>query len=271
MDCTQARALLWPPERPRLAGDDVVGARTHVEGCEHCGEYLAQDRSLLDLYDRARRVSAPVSVRESVFRAIAGQRLGTREAEGHGTTSATLTTLRAFPRRFAAWPATFAVVAVAAVIVAVFVTDFASPPVSNVEAPDVFVEDYLRRAVGQDHIETSDPAEVTRFLQRELGLRVQPLRHAGLDLERAEICLLEGRRGAMIVYKKDGAIVSHYLVPREDAQERQPALSESSGGDATLDMPVVTWASTRLEQALVGEVDSALLMALAQEGADVGR
>lgn len=265
MDCTRARALLWPPERPRLVGGDVGGARTHVQGCEDCVAYFAQDRALLDLYDRARRVSAPMNVRERVFDALAGERLNTRTAEV-GSDVSEHATIRTRLRRYGAWPAAIATVA----ITVLSFSDFGTPSISSVEAPDVFVEDYLRRAVGQDHIETNDPAEVTRFLQRELGLRVQPLQFAGLDLERAEICLLEGRRGAMIVYKKDGAVVSHYLVPREDAQERPPALSQSSSGDAALDMPVVTWASARVEQALVGEVDSALLMALAEENSDAG-
>ena len=41
--------------------------------------------------------------------------------------------------------------------------------------------------------------------------------------ERAEICLLEGRRGAMIVYKRQGEVISHYVVPRARGDERAPA------------------------------------------------
>jgi hypothetical protein len=135
----------------------------------------------------------------------------------------------------------------------------------SVEGPEVFVEDYLRRAVGQDHIETDDPAEVQRFLERELGLRFDPLQIAGLKLERAEICLLEGRRGAMIVYKSDGALVSHYVVPRNNVVARAPALSTRRDGPAA-DMPVVTWATSNAEQALVGELSSDQLLAIAGQG-----
>lgn len=140
-----------------------------------------------------------------------------------------------------------------------------SQQASTDEGAEIFVEDYLRRAVGQDHIETSNPAEVTRFLERELGLRFDPIRLAGLDLARAEICLLEGRRGAMIVYKKDGAEVAHYLVPREDAPEREPALSTKGRADSG-EMPVVTWATPNIEQALVGEVGAEELLRIAWRG-----
>ena len=154
--------------------------------------------------------------------------------------------------------------AVAAIAVAVMLTDPSETP-GPTDGPEMFVEDYLRRAVGEDHIETNDPAEVRRFLVRELGLALGPIHFAGLDLSRAEICLLEGRRGAMIVYKIDGAEVSHYLVPRRRAEPRSPAVSTRSAG-AGVGTPVVTWATPDVEQALVGEVSEAQLIAIAGAG-----
>ena len=127
------------------------------------------------------------------------------------------------------------------------------------------MEDYLRRAVGQDHITTSDPDEIARFLARELGIQLLPMQVPGLELEGAEICLLEGRRGAMIVYKQHGAAISHYVVPREGAQPREPALSMDCC-EQTSGMPVVTWATRQLEQALVGEISPEQLLRLASGG-----
>ena len=127
----------------------------------------------------------------------------------------------------------------------------------------MFFEDYLRRAVGQDHIVTSDPDEIGRFLARELGMQLRPIRLEGLELQGAEICLLEGRRGAMIIYKKNGASISHYLVPREGAQPREPALSMDCCG-STSETPVVTWSTRQLEQALVGEISPEQLLSLAR-------
>jgi len=284
MDCSNARATLWPPEKPRLVGGDVAKARSHVSDCEVCGDYFAQDRELLEVYDRARRVRAPSDVRERVFDALAGARWDTRrgnpdrsadsgvpsEAIGDATSEAESTveaeslaaTLgligRSYLQRFGAWP-----IAAAAILALVIITNMGTAP--SAEDANVFVEDYLRRAVGQDFIETNDPAEVTRFLQRELGLSFDPIRLAGLDLTRAEICLLEGRRGAMIVYETDGAEVSHYVVPRDDATRRAPALSTRAGSTAT-EMPVVTWATPNVEQALVGEVGADQLLRIAGRG-----
>ena len=127
----------------------------------------------------------------------------------------------------------------------------------------VFVEDYLRRAVGQDQIHTSDPATVERWLAKELGLSVRLIQQAGLDLEGAEICLLEGRRGAMILYDLNGAKVSHYVVPREGVDGRAPEVGRTAAGELAAP-PLVTWSTPSVEQALVGELASEQLLALAR-------
>ncbi len=258
MTCADARGILWPPERPRLLGGTIGLAREHVRSCEACTDYLAQDRAILEAYERARSIRAPGAVRERVFDALAGARWGALHppTPTHpGTTHLRSRVLRA-------------VLPVVAVVITVtgLVYIRADSNRTPGEGAEVFVEDYLRRAVGQDHIETNDPAEVMRFLERELGLRFTPIRLAGLDLARAEICLLEGRRGAMIVYKKDGAEVAHYVVPRDDSPERAPALS-TKGRTESGEMPVVTWATPNVEQALVGGVGPDELLRIAWRGA----
>ena len=248
MDCTEARAGL-SPEQPRLVGDEVAAARLHIEGCDDCTEYFEQDRALLDLYDRVRRHPAPLEVRRSVFDALSRTRWAAPSVAS---------STRSKWMRLGAW-----LIAIAASLAVIMFVELRPTTPASVDDPAMFVEDYLRRAVGQDHIVTDDPNEVRRFLQRELGMQLQPLQFAGLELERVEICLLDGRRGAMIVYRKDGATVSHYLVPREGTEQRAPALSEGAG---QVGVPVVTWSTTRLEQALVGEVTSEQLLQIATKG-----
>lgn len=255
MDCQEARKGMWPPERPRLVGQAEEDARRHIEDCAECAAYFHQDRVLLAAYDRIRQEPAPLEVRERVFDALAHARW-----EGKGRrASGELPTLGW--RRYTPW-----MLAVAASLVAISVGTFDPGAPGVAEGPEMFVEDYLRRAVGQDHIETSDPVEVRHFLERELGVQVRPIDYAGWELERAEICLLEGRRGAMIVYKKDGAAISHYMVPREATPGRDPALSRSGESDGS-DMPVVTWSTPNIEQALVGEIAPDQLLRLASSGA----
>lgn len=256
MDCREVRERLWPPRRPRLVGDGVAEARLHVERCRECAEYFEQDRVLLDLYDRVRRHSAPPRVRERVVGALSEASWATAV----GAESASRPT-RFARMRVSAWP-----IAICASLAIVVLADLRPASRSRGDDPTIFVEDYLRRAVGQDYIDTDDPEEVRRFLQRELGMLIQPLRLAGLNVRRVEICLLDGRRGAMIVYERDGAEVSHYLVPREGTGRRAPTLSNDSRRTMGGDLPVVTWSTPQLEQALVGEVTSQQLLEMARVG-----
>ena len=261
MNCSEARHALWPPERPRLAEAEVLEARRHVQGCPSCESYFAQDRSLLDAYERAGKERAPQILRERVFDALARERAkGLVSAVAEAPAGVEGQPRRNVSRRW--------ILAAAASVAGLLAGGFA---VSLRDVPDglndggLFAEDYLRRAVSQERLVSSDAAEIGRFLTRELGRPIRPIQIAGLRLTSAEICLIEGRRGAMIQYVEDGREISHYLIPREGTQRRDPepasAFSPSSGAGGPR---LITWATPEIEQALVGEVAEARLMELAR-------
>lgn len=253
MDCREAREGLWPPERPRLVGDEVAAARSHVDRCPDCKEFFAQDRGLLDTYYRFQQLRAPREVRERVFEALAQAR-----ATASPPSAARWT---AWARR----PYVAAVAVTIAVGTAVGLAMALGGPDAAATAPadeSAYIDDYLRRAVSRDYLETGDPAAITRFLERELGMDLRPLSVEGLRPRRVEICLLDGLRGAMIEYVVEGRVVSHYLLPRAGLAERPPALRERSGPRA---LPVVTWAAPSVEQALVGDLSGERLLGLARE------
>jgi anti-sigma factor RsiW len=239
--------VLWPPDQPRLAEAEVLEARSHVQECSACESYFEQDRALLDAYQRASQERAPRALRERVFDSLARER-----AKGLAIEHP-----RVLPRRWA--------LVVAASLVGLLAGGFAVSVLGGPEAPrdgGLFAEDYLRRAVAEEKIVSSDIAEVTRFLTRELGRPIQPLQVAGLSVTSAEVCLIEGRRGAMIQYVEDGHQISHYLIPKEGTRGRDPEPAPmwgSQGGPA-----LITWATPEIEQALVGEVSEDHLIALAR-------
>jgi hypothetical protein len=156
--------------------------------------------------------------------------------------------------------------ALAASAVVFLASSFGVGRAPTADDPGIFAEDYLRRAVGQDMIVSADPQEVRRFLQRELGRNLGPMQLAGLEVESAEICLINGRRGALILYKSSSGPISHYLVPLDGLQPRAPAVTEYHSGPAGHRMPLVTWSTQALEQALVGEVEPAELLRIAALG-----
>lgn len=268
MKCDRARQLLWPPEEPRLASSGVLEARRHVESCEACRDYLAQDAIILAALRRAREVRAPAGVRERIFDALAQERMATEA----GTT-------RKRRWRLVAALSTAALLALVSVpSVVLFVTDSRSgpslPAETEVATNAAFVEDFLRRAVQAEHIETSDPGEVAEFLARELGLQdPEPLTLARYDLAGAEICIVEGVRGAVVVYKQDGKALYHYLIPKAGGEATAPALASARPPEwsGIAEVPaVVTWATTEVQQALVSDMPPEELLSLAREVARQG-
>ncbi len=251
MNCSEARHALWPPERPRLAEAEVLEARRHLQGCPACESYFAQDRALLDAYDRKSHERAPQILRERVFDALARERArGLNVAE---------------PRRVSRRWVIAAVASVAGLLAGGFGGALVYGPDDGLNDGGLFAEDYLRRAVSQERLVSSDAEEIGRFLTRELGRSIMPLQVAGLRCTSAEICLIEGRRGAMIQYVLDGREISHYLIPQEGTPGRDPELSSSFSRRGDGGPALVTWATPEIEQALVGEVPAARLMGLARQ------
>ena len=270
ISCSEARHTLWPPERPRLAEAEVLEARRHVQGCPACKSYFAQDRTLLEAYDRASQGRAPQVLRERVFDALARERskgLGITPAEG--TDASAVAVASGGVEAPAPRPVSRRWMLIAAASVAGLLAGGSVVLLQSVlEAPNdggLFAEDYLRRAVAQERIVSSDPFEASRFLTRELGRPISPLRLAGLRLSSAEICLMEGRRGAMIQYVEDGREILHYLIPREVTERRDPEPASAWSSNSNTGAPaLITWATPDIEQALVGEVPAAHLMELAR-------
>jgi hypothetical protein len=246
MECGRARQLLWPPERPRIAGPEIVAAREHLEDCAACRAHFAIDGVLADVRAGLRDAVPPREVRERVFEAVARERTAT--ADGRG---------RASSGRRRAVVSGFLMVTVATAAMTGVLLRRAHAPDSQA----AFVEDYMRLAVREDHIVTSDSGEVQRFLLRELGAHVQPLDAPGLRITGAEVCLLDGRRGAVIRYRGAGGIVTYYLMPAAGTGDRAPApeLRRTGAGAA-----LVTWAKDGIERALIGPLPPDSLLAMAR-------
>lgn len=252
MDCSAVRDHLGPGGgqlHPAL----VVQLKEHVEGCESCREYLALDPVLLQAYTQLRGEQAPEKVRHQVRGALrALEKTGSPSGDARPTPS----------RKTMLWPVAVGVLT-AAGLAAVVMT---RAPEEPAPASSAFVEDYVRRATAGEHVTTSDPAEVAAFLEARLGVRLEPLVFEGLVVEGAEVCLLDGELGALILYKMNGVVLSHYLIPHDEAVPRGPSAGtvvENMGGSSGTEVNLVTWASPRLEQALMGPAPTTTMVDLA--------
>ena len=269
MRCDEARGLLWPPEQPKLAETELLEARQHVEACESCQDYLALDAALLDGYRTVPRILAPPGLRERVFDVLAQERLAATQREPRPSVP-----LRQPLSRWGALALGVAAFLVVVSLAGRSPVDPSSSVQTQVAAPAAeegaaFVDDFLRRAVQAEHLGTSDPGEVAEFLQRELGIAVaMPLDAPDFDLAGVEICIVEGVRGAVIMYKQNGVVLYHYVIPKPGEGEAEPSLSTASPpqwAGSTASPSVVTWATQGgMQQALVSDLPPEDLLAIAR-------
>lgn len=273
MNCREAREVLWPPEEPRMVDERVLEARRHLERCESCRDYLALDRALLQAFRSVPPVHAPAAARERIFDALARARTAPGDA------------LAARKQRLGGrWGSRPTLLLLAAMVVLSFasLTALLTRPSQEMDVRDpgwnsgeggAFVEDFMRRAVQEEHIGTSDPAEAARFLTRELGIPLGlPVTLPGFDLSGVEVCIVEGARGAVVMYKQNDRVLYHYLVPRSRGASQPPALSRTTPPDWPGEPfpSVVIWGSEDIQQALVSDMAPDHLMEIARTLADQG-
>ena len=256
LSCEEAQARFFPGEELKLVDEDMAEAMAQVEGCPSCQAFFEMDRELLAVLEELHQVTAPREVRERVFDALARERTG-----GADTPTAARPTNIPWGRNpRLGWIGLAAGLAV--LLWGGWSVTSGQARAAGAEAGTgaLVMDDYLRRAVSQDFVETRDAETVRMFLAKELRIAFRPLSAAGLELLRAEICLLDGKRGALILYEWAGRQLSHYVVPAAGVPSQAPMLSDRGPNDVGGRFPVVTWARHGAEEALVGELPAAELL-----------
>ena len=260
MDCRETRRVLWPADILRVSDADVERALEHAETCEGCGKFLEQDRRVARLiHDAVPRVRTPRELRERLYTALARERAGPATARATGR------------RRTGRWLAVGALIVAGVALSAtghwLVGLGRAAPPAA------AFAEDYLRRVVEQQELQSTDRQEIASFFAREIGVNVPPPAVPEYEVERATICLMNGRRGGVVEYRADGRQFSYYVLPlgRGGAGLRggvDVRLVASDGGwfpavGRERGLGVATWWDGKYQHALVGNLPVGELKQLA--------
>jgi anti-sigma factor RsiW len=258
MDCKEARRTLWPADILRVGDAEVEAALEHAEDCDGCSSFLDRDRQIAQLIrESVPRARAPRALRERLYTTLARERAGTIGEVGR------LPWLRR-------------PVSVAALVLAGLALGLAGHWLAegNASAPSAtaFAEDYLRRVIEQEELRTSDRQQIASFFARELGVSMPPPEVPEYELQRATICLMNGRRGGVVEYRNRGQRISYYLIPRhegatEERSEIDASIIDGSLGPTDLasesGLGVATWWDGDHQHALVGNLSAAELKKLA--------
>lgn len=246
-DCSETRRTLWPADIMRVSDAEVEAALGHAEGCVNCRRFLERDRRVARLIrESVPRVCASRELRERLYTALARERSGVLSRVGWRWSRAL-------------GVAVVVVAGAAAGTAAHWLLERPSDP-----ATSTFAEDYLRRVVEQDVLESSDPQQIAGFFTRELGVSMPPPEVPGYQLQRATICLMNGLRGAVVEYGADGKRFSYYIIPHRTETFASSRAEDSRLVDRRVSWPAVvgrergldvaTWWDGEHQHAVVGDL-----------------
>jgi hypothetical protein len=260
IDCREVRRRLWPADVLRVSDAEVEAALKHAERCPACRLFLEEDRHVAQMVrDHVPRVRAPRELRERLYTVLARERAGSATVNvGRGGRSRSKVALAA--------------VVVGGLVIGAVGQQLASRSVSASPAEE-FAEDYLRRVVEEEELRTTDRQEIASFFARELGVAMPPPDVRDFRVERATICLMNGRRGGVVEYNGQGRRLTYYLLPYVGGAAAEPAQGVDGGvGRATFGAPalaeerglgVATWWDDKHQHALVGDFSAQELRRLA--------
>lgn len=242
--CGRARRLLWPDEALRVLDPELEEARAHLEECEACERFIADMRRARErVRVLAPRPEAPPEVRERLFTALARERAALPPAPAK----------RSSPfgrpgRRGAAIAAAVLGLLATMLVVAVRRED---PSLAGVPIAAI-TEDHIR-ALQDQAIRTSATDSLSAWLAARVAFAVNVPEIPDVPLEGGRLCLLDGRRSAVLRYRVDGRPVSYYMIPaglgEEPAADPGRFVHEAEAG-----YRIVTWRAAGLVHALVGDV-----------------
>ena len=244
MTCGRARRLLWPDAGPREATAEVVAAREHASGCEACRRFLDDIGRIGERVGRtALRPTAPVEVRDRLFKAIARARTATG-----GPPRATR--LR---QMFIAGIAALLFVGLSWLgYVTIRGESSATDELGSI------VEDQLRSQKGAG-LASSDSLQVAQWLGERLPFAVQVPIFPEARLTGARILVENRQAGAAVEYLVHGRVLTYYVLPGGGVGfPRQIQLASRDG------YRVATWNDAGLTHALVATLPGPQLIEFAR-------
>jgi anti-sigma factor RsiW len=225
----------------------MIEAHQHLEACAACQQFLREMRTFGDaIHDAAPREQAPAEVRTRLFTAIARARAG-----AHGPPSGR--------HRRAQW------LGVAVVLLIGLAGSLTVDRVlrgRHADAITAIVEDHAR-ALGERHIASGDRTEITRWLAGQVHFAVYVPVLPGAKLRGARLCVLDGRRGAVVEYDVDGVAVSYFVVPY-GTERPGDGTQERFDGTRRAGYHIVAWREPGLLHAMVGNLAESRLATFAK-------
>lgn len=240
--CGVVRRELLAVTGPRDHGAPLAEAQAHVEQCASCSRFMAEMHAISEATRAvASGDTAPADVRERLFARIAAARTGATRQK----------LVRAAQLSIAA----------AAVVAVIAVLDIGR----SREVPSTLVNAITQEhatAVSGDRHESTDAAELQRWLAARLPFAVFVPVLEDAELIGARISLTPRGRGAVVEYGVGSEAVSYFILPSQAGGMPEPGkfrYAHAAGYRA------VMWSEMGLMHAMVGALPQPTLERLARD------
>ncbi|MFN2432731.1 MAG: hypothetical protein ABR599_07940, partial [Gemmatimonadota bacterium] len=126
----------------------------------------------------------------------------------------------------------------------------------------VIVEDHAR-ALSEAQLASADWVEVARWISRHVHFAMHVPVLPGARLLGARLCVVDGRRGAVVEYAVDGVVVSYFVIP-DGAPPAEEVVPVGFHRTTLAGYEVVSWREPGLLHAMIGDLPEPHLARLAK-------
>lgn len=253
--CEQALERLWPLTEPGgIDSPELAAARDHLQRCSDCQAFFRRDatlgRRLRDL-----RTARTIELPEACRAALRMQLMGDADATDSDPDVKSIRSIRS--QRWRAWSA--AAAAIALLAGGLMISRSIETPLSD----EAFTADFM--LAGLPAIESGDltPTQVMAFYAEQFGDRMDPARMLDARVTRVAVCIVGGRRGAMVEYELGGERLVYYQIPVGNGRAASDLRIGREDG-----LNVARWGDDRSEHVLVSALPIENLEEYAQQRID---
>lgn len=239
--CEQMLERLWPLTDPGESDSpERVAAREHLQQCGACQAFFRRDANL-GRRIRDLRTTGVSALPEACRDALHLQLLGADES----ASDPDVRPIRSGHRR--RWPAwTESVVAAAAAIALVAGGLIISRSIERPPSDGAFAKDFMHAELPEIQSGNLTVTQVAAFYEQQFGDQMAPARLLDAPIKRVAVCIIDGRRGAMVEYDFAGERLVYYQIPLDGAL---PGNDLRMGREGSLN--VARWVVDRSEHVLV--------------------
>lgn len=202
MTCGLARKVIYLADRLEPVSPQWVDAQEHLQHCAECRAFVSEEEALKSfLKKRLARHGVPAHVRERILVQI-------REAQAqHGRARASALLKGTRVR---------AAVAMALGVLLVLLVGIVWHQSFDVDQPETvlaeLIDDHLRFKLGASVIDSSQVEQVEAWFSGKVEFPVRAPRFEQAELLGGRLCYVFGKKGAMLFYRKHGAVLAFYIL-----------------------------------------------------------